>query len=127
LARQQSKLASSPHDDYYDPTVSFTDNQKQLLLNCIKLINHGRYIQTAVESPSAYDAVAKTSPTMTSESSSYSLSQQQQQQTRNIPDINVRILAFFFKSFSKKTNFYFIYSVRFKSRAGRPRWTASTA
>jgi hypothetical protein len=24
--------------------MSYTDNQKQLLLNCIKLINHGRYI-----------------------------------------------------------------------------------
>jgi hypothetical protein len=74
-------VSTSPQsDDYYDPTVSFTDNQKQLLLNCIKLINHGRYMQ---QSNAANEI--KTSPTM-SDASNYSISASQQ---RNIPNINV--------------------------------------
>ena len=55
---------------------SYTDSQKQLLLNCIRLINHGRY----VVKDEVYSG--KSSPNMSHSSSFCDVRQ-------NIPNINV--------------------------------------
>ena len=71
----------------YDTDESYTDNQKQLLINCIKLINQGRYIQNK----------EKFSPSMSMSKSFYdfntssSSNVKQQQNHKIIPDINVNI------------------------------------
>jgi hypothetical protein len=67
----------------YDTDESYTDNQKQLLINCIKLINQGRYIQNK----------DKFSPSMSMTRSFYdfntSSNVKQQPINKVIPNINV--------------------------------------
>lgn len=82
-------LNSSPdYDDDYENT-SYTDNQKQLLLNCIKLINKGR-VQTTNEKSSENESMSSSATT-----SHY-----------NIPNINVIYLLYLI--IYKKVYLFFI-------------------
>jgi kinesin family protein 1 len=64
-------------EEYED--ASYTDNQKQLLLSCIKLINHGRFVQSKSD---------KLSPTeTTNDSMNMSIK-------NSIPNINVNFFKF---------------------------------
>lgn len=72
-------------------TESYTDNQKQLLLNCVKLINHGRYVvKTEQTQDNNTSSSEKSSPNMSQSNSSNSLYDMNDSRPKqNIPNINV--------------------------------------
>jgi kinesin family protein 1 len=87
LNRQFSKAG---FDEY--ETASYTDNQKQLLLNCLKLINRGRYMPSKISpaismSRSVYD-FASSSPTNANNNNTAT-------KLQNVPNINVSLFYFF--------------------------------
>lgn len=79
MSRQATTTASGSFEDY--DVSSYTDNQKHLLLNCIKLINHGRYMPQQQNNNNMTSSITSSSlaPVSTPPDTKHS----------NIPDINV--------------------------------------
>jgi kinesin family protein 1 len=85
IDRLNKQLSKAGFDDY--ETASYTDNQKQLLLNCIKLINRGRYIPNKISpamsmSRSVFDFASSSSSSSNNNNNNHTKPQ-------NVPNINV--------------------------------------
>lgn len=77
----------------FTQTSSYTDNQKHLLLKCIKLINHGRVPENTVKKDSSLETLPK---------------------NKIIPNINVNwIFIKFLKIFFFYLNFVFFFFLKF--------------
>ena len=96
-----SNLSSNPNSSSIDKmnrqlsmineyeSASYTDNQKQLLFNCIKLINQGRYIQSSKDKFSPNMSMSRSFYDFSSSSCANIKQLQQNNYQKIIPNINV--------------------------------------